>query len=117
MPQIEIITQTVAEGEPFSTHGTVLKVDGREIDEVTDIGISLALGDVVRVNVSVLATERLHFESGASLHVDVVVSHGYRVLAEPLPDGRFSYTAERIELENERPAPRERHWPLTGRSE
>jgi hypothetical protein len=69
MAKIEIIGPTYEKGEPYTSQGTVLKLDGQEIDQVTDITLRFAVNDAVRCDIGVLATEPLHIEAGADVHI------------------------------------------------
>lgn len=64
MPKVDIVNNTADRG-----YGTVIKLDGVELHDVTEIRLAVTVDAVPRVDVSVLASEQLNITTAADVHV------------------------------------------------
>lgn len=76
-------------------HGTRVFVDGRELEELSDISLHFPVDGVVALCVRQNVTEQFVYEGNASLIVTPVVLPGFELVATPQPDGSWRYHAER----------------------
>jgi hypothetical protein len=95
MPKIEILPPDGQDASgPHTPYGTVVKVDGREIDDVCSVQIDMSVDNAVTARLGVLVTASFHFTGAVDLHVTACVPPGYRLIEEENADGTTSYRAE-----------------------
>ena len=78
---------------PSKERGAALRINGHDTPDLMDFSLHFAVDDLVRCNLSVLASDDLHFSGDADLHVTIQAMPGFRLI-ETRNAGIKTYTCE-----------------------
>ncbi len=87
MPNVEIIGPDTGD----TSMGTLLLVDGVEVEYVREIVLTIAVDALATVRTEVLASGKLQFRGRADLHVTVVAEPGHEIIHTVDADGTDHY--------------------------